>query len=91
MPHCCAIACNQFDRIHISPRGGMALILKGLSTRNDLSATEAPMNKVLTETLKAIKMGNSMSDIAFCSPYGMLYRSFRAHASMLYARPILMA
>ncbi len=37
-----------------------------------------PMNKVLTETLKAIKIGSSMSEVVFLSSRGTPYCSFRS-------------
>jgi integrase len=37
-----------------------------------------PMNKVLTETLKAIRIGASMSEVVFLSSRGTPYRSFRS-------------
>jgi integrase len=36
-----------------------------------------PMNKVLTETLKAIRINNSSTDVVFQSRHGTPYRSFR--------------
>jgi integrase len=36
------------------------------------------MNKVLTETLQAIRIGNSLSDVVFRSTRGTPYRSFRS-------------
>ena len=55
---------------------GMVTVRAGYVKNRE--SRSVPMNKVLTATLRAIKMGSSMSEAVFLSSRGTPYRSFRS-------------